>query len=160
MSCATTAAFYNYSMKDLGITNKADIFCPSKLTNYVLRLSLKVGDLVQVYYNNNHVPNDTIYIWNGECLEYVKYKWDIVSINKVGPAYFTEYDCELPDLCVRSFEKEEDGCLRATITLGDQTYIVEYTGDAHAWAINDGDIPLEYMYCPKRKMIIASDLLY
>jgi hypothetical protein len=148
------AEFYNFRMRDLGITNKNDIFYPNRISQN-MPTHLKPGDLVQIYYNNNRVPDNTVYVWSGTSLEYINRRWDIVSIHDVGPSYFSDYSKQLPNLNA-TFKEDDDGYVRSSITLAGKEYIIECSHKGtRDWAINEGYIKLTYHYCPERDIIVA-----
>jgi hypothetical protein len=149
-----TADFYNFSMRDLGITNKNDIFYPDRISQNMPPY-LKTGDLVQIYYNNNRVPDHTVYVWSGTSLEYINRRWDILSVYDVGPAYFSEYTHQLPNLNA-TFKEDDDGYLRSSVSLAGREYTIEYIHKGtRDWAIDEGYIKPRYHYCPERDIILA-----
>jgi hypothetical protein len=142
-------------MRELGITEKGIIFNPKLLTQYA-PIDMNVGDLIQILYNNYRVPDNTIYIWNGEEFDYIWNKWNVISVYERGPDYFSEFGYnDLPDLKCE-FKEDPDGYVRTSITLADKAYLIEcYHKGTRDWAINEGYIKVKYEYCPERDVILA-----
>ena len=150
--------FHVFKMRDIGVTNKSIIVNPLALTPYVSELNLNRGDVIQIIYNNNRIPDNTIYIWDGYALTPVYNKWSVCDINEVGPDYFTDMGYfDLPsNLPVAPFKDNEDGFHISSVVLAGKEYLVRFKHNGtREWAINDGYAIMKYTYNMDNDEIIA-----
>jgi hypothetical protein len=149
--------FYQLNMRDIGITDKSIIFNHKELTQYMPGEVLNRGDIIQIIYNNNRIPDNTIYVWNGTELDSIYNRWDVCDVNEVGPDYFAESQLyDLPRLKINQFIDTKDGFYRSSVSLAGKDYQIKYaTRDTPLWVINEGYIKLIYKYDPENDIIIA-----